>query len=255
MNSEDPQISENERKFRKYQELRRQFYASEGLKLYNASLAQRSACYAFQMNFKELLDHIKLHFELQSEHKLGDFRNDKPLHQFLIELSRRLHNFLCSATTLMDNTRSFVVRAYGRKSQLYKEYRDGFERTIAKRPICYFTDDLRNFFTHVGAPFVTSVMGGSQARGRDSYTLQLDTEKMSQSRPWQPEAREYIEASSNCIDLKLYAIDYYSKIIAFQDFLQTRVQYWSREPWERSLAIQDEVMSYWKPKKEAAPTE
>lgn len=89
-------------------------------------------------------------------------------------------------------------------------------------------------------------MGGSQARGRDRYTLSLNTEKMRRSRPWSVGGREYIEANSKQIDLELYALDYYNKIIIFQEFLQMRVQYWSREPWERSLAIHDEVLSYWK---------
>jgi hypothetical protein len=252
LNSADPQMTENERKFRRYQELQKEFYASEGVKLYNASLAQRSACYTFQINFSALHQHIKLHFELESEHKLGDFNNREPLHQFLIELTRRLHNFLASATTLMDNTRSFVIHAYGKRSELYREYREAFLRTIDKSPVCKFTADLRNFFTHVGAPFIDSVMGGSAAKGRDRYTLRLNTEKMRQSRPWSSGGRQYIGANSNDIDLEIYVLDYYQKIVAFQDFLQVRVQYWSREAWERSLAIHDEVISYWEPKTEPA---
>jgi hypothetical protein len=230
MNSSEPEMSEKGQKFQRYWQLQKDFYASKGVKLYNASLAQRSACYAFQMNFKELHDHIKLHFELQSEGKLGDWRNKKPLHRFLTELSRRLHNFLSSATTLTDNTRCFVVRSYGRKSELYTEYRDAFDRTIAKSPVCCFAADLRNFFTHVGSPFIDFVMGGSEPCGRDRYTLQLDTEKMGQSRPWLPEAREYIEANSKSINLELYVVEYYEKIVAFQEFLDARAHCWSREP-------------------------
>jgi hypothetical protein len=245
-------MSERERKFRRYQELQDEFYASEGVKLYNASLAQRSTCYTFQINCNELYQHIKLHFELESEHKLGDFDNREPLNRFLIELTRRLHNFLAAAKTLMDNTRSFVVHAYGEDSKFYKEYREALLRTIDKSPVRKFTADLRNYFTHVGAPFIHSGMSGSEAKGRDRYTLRLNTEKMRRSREWSRGAREYIEANSNNIDLELYVLDYYQKIVAFQDFLQVRVQYWSREPWERSLAIHDEVMTYWEKKTESA---
>jgi hypothetical protein len=248
LNSADPQMTEREQKFQRYLELQKDFYASEGVKLYNASLAQRSSCYTFQTNFTELYQHIKSHFELQSEHKLGDFRNEEPLHAFLYELTRRLHNFLASAKTLMDNTRAFVIHAYGKDSELFKEYVDAIRRSVDKSPVCRFTADLRNFFTHVGAPFVDSVMGGSEAQGRDRYTLRLNVAKMRQSRPWSSAAREYIEASSNEIDLELYVVDYYEKIIVFQDFLQVRVQYWSDEPWKRSLAIHDQVIAYWDPK-------
>jgi hypothetical protein len=238
-------MSDGEKRLREYWQLQKDFYASEGVKLYNASLAQQFACYTFQVNFKELYDHIKLHFVLESEHKLGDFNNREPLHNFLIELTRRLHNFLASAKTLVDNTRSFVIHAYGKDSGLFKEYRDAFDRTIAKSAVCKFTADLRNFFTHVGAPFIYSVMGGSEARGRDRYTLKLDIERMSRSRPWSSGARQYIETNSNNIDLELYVIDYYEKMIAFQQFLELRVQYWSIEPWNRSLEIHEQVTSYW----------
>jgi hypothetical protein len=238
-------MNENEQKLRRYWELQQEFYASEGVKLYNASLAQRSACYTFQVNFNELHEFIKLHFTLESEHKLGDFNHREPLHQFLIELTRRLHNFLASATSLMDNTHSFVIHAYGRRSDLYKEYRQALSQTIEKSIVCEFTADLRNFFTHVGAPFIDSVMGGSAAIGRERYTLRLNTEKMRRSRPWSNGAQQYIEANSNDIDLEAYVVDYYQKIVAFQEFLQIRVQYWGRSAWERSLAVHDAVMSYW----------
>lgn len=237
-------MNDIQKKIERYSDLQHQFYASEGVKLYNASLAQRAACYTFQINFNELYAFVKLHFDLESEGRLGDFNHREPLHKYLIELTRRFHNFLTSATTLMENTKSFVIHYYGRQSAIYKEYQAEV-RSVEANPVCQFTADLRNFFTHVEAPFIDSVMGGCEATGRDQYTLRLNTEKVCQSRKWTDGAQQYIKARKNDVDLELYIVEYYQAIVAFQEWLQEKAQLWGKPEWDRSLAIYDEVMSYW----------
>jgi hypothetical protein len=152
------------------------FYSSKGVRLYNALRANQVTFHTFRENYNELDALIRLHFKLETDGKLGDFHNREQLHAFLFEVTRRLHNFVFSARTLGKHTENFVVRCYGRKSSIRKEYETEANKHFGASGIDEFTTDLRDFFAHRSPPFIRSVIGGSDATGRDRFTLQLNVE-------------------------------------------------------------------------------
>jgi hypothetical protein len=227
-----------------YHELRDRFYASEGVKLYNRILSLQLSFYSFDANFRELHRFINLHFLLQQERRLGDWNNRRPLHDYLMELTRLLHNFLASAKSLVDHTRNFVKQSYGEGSTPAKVYEAEVDKRFTANPLSRFTQDLRNVFTHVNMPFISSVLGGSQATGRDLYTLKLNIKKIEHFDDWHQESRQYIAAAGSEIDLELYAIAYYRLIYDFYDWLGAANETWAKEKWENTIAIHDKVAEY-----------
>jgi hypothetical protein len=160
-----------------YWSLRDQFHASDGVKLYNHFLSTQLSYYTFEVNFRELHDFIKLHFRPKLKGGLGDWENKQPLHDYLTELTRRPHNCLPSAKSLVDHTRNFVKDSYPDHSVARKEFDAEISKRFTTNPVCKFTQDLRVFFTHIRMPFISSVTGGSKATGRDIYTLQTEHQK------------------------------------------------------------------------------
>lgn len=246
-------MNENHRKLERYWTLQKEFYASEGVKIYNAFSSSRITFYTFQTNFEELDTLIRLHFKLRSERKLGDFNDRQPLNDFLFELTRRLHNFAFSAKSLVDHTRHFITQSYP-KAEIQAEYNSQVAKFFIDGGIADFTSGLRNFFGHVTAPFILSVLGGSESVGRARFTLQLNVEQMQRTpgfRGWSQRAEKYIRAHEayvelGHVDLGIYAVDYYESVIRFYSWLDERNQEWSKDEWEKSLAIHDEVIAYQK---------
>jgi len=229
-----------------YWKLRDAFYGSEGIQLYNRILSSQLSYYTFEMNYIELHQFIELHYKLRSERKLGDFYNRKPLHDYLAELTRLLHNFLASAKSLVDHTRNFIRNSYGNRGELVAEYDKEVKLRLSNNPVCKFTQELRVFFTHISMPFVSSVIGASNATGRDLYTLKLNIDKMGKSERWSAKAREYIQNSGPDIDLETYVDEYYQVIHQFYEWLGDRNEIWGKEALEKALRIQDEILKYGK---------
>ncbi len=166
---------EQREELRHHHDLLKELENSEGLRLHRLFLSNQTSIYVFDANLHEVFSFIRLHYKLRSEDKLGDFFNRKPLHDFLLELTRRLHNFTSAAASLVKHTQTFVCRAYGRRSPMFDQYQ-------RKRARCFdsgieeFTTMLRNIFAHKSAPDVYSVSGGEGASLAEQHAVELKRE-------------------------------------------------------------------------------
>ncbi len=225
--------------------LHEELYASRGVQLYNDLLSRQITSYTFEQNFRELDALIRLHYQLQTQHKLGDFHDRKPLHDFLFELTRRLQNFVFSAKALVDHTRNYVQGAHGGQAEIRKAYETEVAKHFGASGIGGFTKGLRDFFAHCSTPFISSVRGAPGATLRERFTLQLDTKEMLRTpefHGWSTAANRYITAhGGTSIDLGIYVIDYYEAIVRFYSWLDDQNEEWCRAAWEHSLALQDQI--------------
>lgn len=161
-------------------------------------------------------------------------------------MTRRLQNFLASAAALIEQARLFVRESYGESSKIFTEYEEENER-LRRKPIVAFTTKLRDLILHARTPFIDSVTGGSEARGRERFTLRLDLKEIRlrfcYSRHNEGLARDYIAAhEGSSLDLELYLLEYYELIRQFCNWFDKRNQEWSKAEWEKSLALHDAAM-------------
>jgi hypothetical protein len=224
-----------------YDELQRQFWDSKGMKMYQAAQARQIAGYSFEVNFRELITLVSAHFHLASEGKLGDWNKREPLHQYLLEVTRRLQNFLTSASSLIDQTACFVKQSYGRSSNASMEYKQGVAEKLERKPVVAFTAKLRNLFLHETTPFLDSVRGGSEATGCDRFKLQLNLRKINAS-SWPTTARRYAVARGPKINLQSYLLEYYEQVRQFYGWFDERNQEWSKPEWDKSLVLHDAAL-------------
>ena len=227
-----------------YRRLRERFFASKGVQQYNAFLSNRLAHYTFETNYHDIKDLIQSHFTRRVNGQLGDWNNKEPLHTFLMEVTRLLHNYLAAAKSLVDNTRYFVKNTFGESSTPHREYESEVKRRFGNSPVSKFTLDLRRNMTHVCMPFISSVMGGSKATGRDLFTIKLNIQKIVPSWSWCAGARHYIDAQNGEIDLELYVIEYRGLVIQFSEWLSSQVPVWGNDEWNETMALQDKLIRY-----------
>jgi len=233
----DPSRAEAiQRRLAECRELEQQFWDSKGVEMYRSAQAGQIAGYSFEVNFQQLITIVSAHFHLADKGKLRDWHEREPLHQYLFEASRRLQNFLASASALVAQTACFVKRSYRGRSNVLKEYEQGRRERLDSKPVIAFTSKLRNLFLHETIPFLQSVRGGSEATGRDRFRLELDLQKVN-VQSWSAAAGEYIATHGTKIDLQLYLIEHYEAVRQFYGWFDERNEEWSHPEWAKSLAL------------------
>lgn len=238
---------EQRKELRRYNLLRKDLDNSDGLRIHRLFLSNQTSVYVFEANFRELFSFIRLHYKLQSEDKLGDFLNREPLHNFLLELTRRLHNFTYAAASLVQHTRTFVCKAYGRNSPMFQEYLRQRE-SYFDSGIEEFTTILRDFFAHKTVPAVYSVCGGEDATLAEQHTVELKREAIfdyltneCRNDALKRGARRYLEPHRKGLNLLIYVSEYYELTIRFYSWLDDRNHEWIGPVWKNALALQEQV--------------
>lgn len=229
----------------RFEALLEEFRQCKGYRIYHDLVAIQLTFYAFQTNFEELDCLIRLHYKLKIERKLGDFSDRSPLESLLIELTRRLHNFVFSAKSLVEHTRNFIHRWYNEDSAIKVEYSAEVAKCFGLSGVGAFTADLRNFFGHATSPFIASVIAGSHPfPDEPRCSLRLDTEEMHQQRAWSAGAKKYISSHRDGVDLGIYVEEYYELIVRFYYWLSERNEQWCKSAWDQTMSLQDQILAY-----------
>jgi hypothetical protein len=228
----------------RYDALREEFRASDGYRIRHDLIAIQVTYHAFETNFEELDCLIRLHYKLKSEGKLGDFYDREPLQNLLIEVTRRLHNFVIAAKSWTEHTQNFITRWYRRKAAINAEYDAEFASCFGSTGIGPFTADLRNYFAHSTSPFLVSRTAGSHPSPSEPlYSLGLNTADMNQQRKWSAGAMQYINTHKDDVDLGIYIEEYYELIVRFAHWLSERNEEWCKVAWEHTLSLQDQIQA------------
>ncbi len=122
------------------------------------------------------------------------------------EIDQRLHNYVASTASLIDQTRRITERYEG--THFHDEYaarRDA----ITSSPVVGFVRDLRNFALHHSLPFVGHSVSFQMASDPktpgmvESFeaTIGLSTEALIRWDGWKAAAKEYLRAAGDTVDL------------------------------------------------------
>lgn len=151
--------------------------------------------------------------------------NRQQFEAVLLEANRHLHNFLASASTLVDHTRNHVKRLYN-GTAFYDEYKAVTTQRFAQSPLCRFVHLLRNYNLHYQFPFV---MGGMSIQcdppGQVKTVktqMALRSEALLRWPKWDRYALEYLLASDKEVPIERLSNDYMIAIGDFYDWLRSR---------------------------------
>jgi hypothetical protein len=172
-------------------------------------------------NAKVLLDHLRRMDDL--DQMLAITSDQQALEEFLDETERHLHNYVAAAASRVDHFRRFKDAEWPEGSPLRQEYQRRVDKEFKASPLHRFVIDLRNLILHARLP--VSATTETWARGGAwtfTFRVMLDAVDLLRWNGWTPEARQYIEASGDSVDLGRTVSTYTDEIIAFDRWVAER---------------------------------
>jgi len=170
--------------------------------------------------------------------------NRGALEAVMEEASRYLHNFLASASTLIDHTRNHVRDLYG-GSDFEVEYQAAVDERLSKNPVCRVVRHLRHYNLHHRFPFVTASMNvhfdppGEMKSMNTRIALKVET--LLEWDRWDGYAKEYLLAAGEDLSIEALADDYMAVIARFYDWLRVREYSVNRQELSRLQAEMTEI--------------
>ncbi len=137
------------------------------------------------------------------------------------EIIRLLHNFVCSAVTLVEHTRNMVKSNY-LGSRINQQFTARVNRDFAENQLTRFVHELRNYFVHKGLPATKNELKleSNPSNGSDTFnaasSYYLDVAALSKWDSWTKPAREYLFECGQRIDLKELVRNYAATVEVFQ---------------------------------------
>jgi hypothetical protein len=143
------------------------------------------------------------------------------------ELGRLLHNFVTSAKTLVDHTRTFVDEWYG-ETHFFNEYHSEVQKRFIGNPIVGFTEDLRNYALHFQLPFAVAVVrftiGQTSNENVRNQSFVLPKNKLLEWSNWSSKGKSYLEMASEEIPIQKTVDVYFQEVNAFHAWMQHRLK-------------------------------
>jgi hypothetical protein len=166
--------------------------------LLNLSTTQK----IFNTNYLEL---VELKQYLSENPDLWHMQKRDKLDQFQLELARRLHNFLASVKSLVDQTRSLKKRL---------KLDENFEIIYEKKRQEYFgleefsfVQQLREYVQHYSL-LPTGLQMNLNANKENASVLTLSKEKLMKFSNWNAHSKVYLKESPENIDLMTLITNY-----------------------------------------------
>jgi len=145
------------------------------------------------------------------------------LYRLLDEVSRRLHNFLASAKTLVDHSRVHVLTTHS-GTQFEKDYKDEVASRFSQSSITKFVHCLRNYNLHYRIPLVNASTrlepGGQVTEMRQQIFLRADI--LRSWTGWDKLAKRYLSEAGEQLSVERLATDYMRVVSPFYEWFRAR---------------------------------
>ncbi len=105
----------------------------------------------FQMNAQELIEITRRVNDPDEGIRLMAVANREAGSQTHREVTRRFHNFVAAALTLVEHTRIFMREHYS-DTPMLERYQAKVDTDFKNQPLVRFVQDLRNYILHNGCP-------------------------------------------------------------------------------------------------------
>jgi hypothetical protein len=169
----------------------------------------------FHGNAEALLGHLRRMDDLAV--LLPTVTDQQAFEKFGAETERHLHNYVAAAQSRVDLLRRF--KRNDMPEGLREEYQRRIDDEFKDSPLHRFIIDLRNLMLHVRLP-VSTTRETWERGGPWIFRVMLDSADLLEGWDgWSPEARQYIDASGESIDLRRTVGTYAEQVTTFDRWL------------------------------------
>jgi len=203
--------------------------------------ALRGSYRMFTGNYRELIDLLDIVENPVVAIPLKDAKRRAESLKVLEAITRLLHNFLASAKSLIDHTRTHMQSLY--KGQCFlSEYETRVADQFASSPVQRFVQDLRNYALHYALPVTGSLFSWESTEGLN-IAYYINAVELRKWDRWSPEGLQYLNAFQEILPIKQLASDYFSLVDAFYKWLDKRQQEINSEKLECYRQMQKRIAS------------
>ncbi len=175
--------------------------------------------YVFLRNADDLISAVAIHSDPEHALNLWQVDNRYKLSAFQREVGRLLHNFVASASTLIDTTR-VLYNKYG--AARFSDYQPRIDSEFAPDPLARFVVCLRQYAVHYAAPPLGSVLTMTQETGI-SNALVLPASVLLEFSGWDSHSKSYIATSGDNVIVDAAVSTYFETVRSFYDWFYARI--------------------------------
>lgn len=198
--------------YAEYKRLRDEYFASQGVTIYNTLNRLRTSYYIYGVNHRELIGLLDYYESMEGVIDLWPLERRPRLHRFLDEVSRRLNNVISAARALVDHSRRIVRKLY-EGSEFFQSYQTKVSEIFDQSPVCRFVQDLRNYILHREHPAIVAELGTSAA------DIVFQKRRLLEWDEWTPQALSFIDHHPENLSLRTALAQYHERVSAFYDWL------------------------------------
>lgn len=223
--------------------------ARDGLSAVNTLPATGPQVAAAELIFQEILDspgqHVSWALDFMTDnyyvfeanyHQLKEYLSGQKAPQALFgdlstaanEVTRLLHNFLASATSLGDLTSTVVNGAFG-STPIRQLFHQRDARILKDDPLASFMRGLRNYMVHYRLPFPALDLGKRPEAATSRFALPelgfgLHRDELLRWPDWHKNAASYLHQSQTIIPIESVCDEYYDRTSAFHSWLHLAIR-------------------------------
>ncbi|MEX1248176.1 MAG: hypothetical protein WEA61_06795 [Anaerolineales bacterium] len=173
--------------------------------------------YVFDKNYQELELVFTISKDTKKTLEIIGTKNRDVLEKVLLELTRRLQNFLSSALSLRDVTQRVMKKWYS-PTPFYKEYKTKEKEHFGENELHSFIQCLRNYMLHISRPSVFSNWQIEKNPGTIIHKFIIPKEDLLAVGYWNIRAQAYLETMTE-VDIDKVMKEYFGSIREFHTWL------------------------------------
>jgi hypothetical protein len=136
------------------------------------------------------------------------------------EATRMLHNFLASASALIDHARKFYREMYESELQM-PSYQSKITDAFSSDGLSQFIVGLRQYCLHYRSLIIIFSVSVDNTKNVMSCRANLNREALLGYDGWKSVAKSFIKASPEAIDLVATYTDYHGKVRSFYEWFKS----------------------------------
>jgi len=177
---------------------------------------------------------------------IWDENNRQELDWLISEITRLLHNYLASVTSLIDHTRVFCRRLGCSKFQ--ETYEEKLNE-VKSNACLHFMKQLRNYAHHYHVPFVDARFSFQRGENQEGdifeQTLHLEKNMLLKWDDWSSKSRQYIDGHEDDLDLKATIDEYQVLIVEFYKWIASTIEQLYNEELNELNQIEERIQKKW----------
>jgi hypothetical protein len=178
--------------------------------------------FVFEGNHIQLRNAILAFEKPENSSKLWNVDNREVLGQFQREIMRLLHNFLASAATLIDHTRTITRELY-EEHRFLQEYEREMTGVFSQSSIAGFVRGLRNWMLHKGLVPVVVQLSFAVPNDTSVSSVVLDLGEMTSWDGWDSRAKAFLAEATSDPRLSDVVESYAVLVLRFYRWLEKRM--------------------------------